>query len=236
MHLRPLALACVVAMALPATAQGEDGVFAGLDILGGMASGSSSTTNGGAPIAGGGVVDNVKFGNTVGIGGHIGYRFDPARSVFISYQHIRGDIGWNANFPLYGVSSRFDGTAISNAILGNVAYEIPLSGATAIRTTAGLGLTFNTLSGLVETDVATGLFLANPAAHTKISPIAQIGVGLRHKIAASTTLALDSTIAYAGGFETGKTRTGNLGVTEINPYKIDDVWRANLAASIRFKF
>ena len=34
----------------------ETGFFAGLDVLGGIAGGSSDTTNGGAPFAGGGVV------------------------------------------------------------------------------------------------------------------------------------------------------------------------------------
>ena len=50
------------------------------------------------------------------------------------------------------------------------------------------------------------------------------------------TLGLDASIAYYGGFETGNNRSGNLGITSINPYRIDDVWRANLGGSFRFKF
>lgn len=29
---------------------------------------------------------------------------------------------------------------------------------------------------------------------------------------------------------------GNLGITTINPYEIDSVWRANLGASFRYRF
>jgi hypothetical protein len=236
MHPGSLVLAFIAA-ALPATAfAGEPGFFAGLDVVGGIAAGSSGTINGGAPFAGGGVVNTVKFGKTTGIGGHIGYRFDPSASVFISYQHIQGDIGWNANFPAVGVASGFEGSAISNAVMGNVAYEFPLTTATAIRTTAGLGFTFNTLTGIAETDKATGIFLDDVADHTTIRPTAQIGAGIRHEIAPNITLGLDASIAYAGGFETGNTRRGNLGITDINPYRIDNVWRANFGASIRVAF
>lgn len=224
-------------VAVPVSAfAGERGFFAGPDVFGGAAFGSSSTTNGGMPAVGGGIVGDVKFGETWGIGGHVGYRFDPAMSAFISYQHIRGDVGWNAIFPLYGVSSRFEGSAISNALLGNIAYEFPLSAATTVKTTVGLGLTFNTLSGVVETDRASGLFLTDVANHTKIGAIAQVGLGIQHKIAQNVVVGLDGSIAYAGGFETGNIRSGNLGITDINPYAIDDVWRANLSGSIRFEF
>ncbi|ABE62556.1 conserved hypothetical protein [Nitrobacter hamburgensis X14] len=232
-----LGLAALATIAFPLSAFAtEQGFFAGLDVSGGAAFGSSRTTNGGAPFAGGGVVGNVKLGEVVGVGGHVGYRFDPAMSAFISYQHSRGDIGWEANFPLYGVSSRFEGEAISNAILGNVAYEFPLSDATSIRTTAGLGMTFNTLSQVVETDKPTGIFVADLANHTKIGAAAQVGLGLRHKIASNVVVGLDGLIAYADGFETGNARSGNLGITDINPYRIDDVWRATLSASIKVDF
>ena len=238
MTLRGLSgLAALVTIAAPLSAlAGEQGFFAGLDVAGGAAFGSSSTINGGAPFAGGGVVGNVKLGNFVGGGGHVGYRFDPAMSAFISYQHGRSDIGWDANFPLYGVSSRFEGAAISNAILGNVAYEVPLSHATSIRTTAGLGITFNTLSRVVETDKPTGIFLADLASHTRTGAAAQIGLGLRIKIAPNAEVGLDVLVAYAGGFETGSARGGNMGITDINPYRIDDVWRATLSASLKINF
>jgi hypothetical protein len=232
-----LGLAVLAAIACPVAASaGEPGFFAGLDVSGGTAFGSSGTTNGGAPIAGGGIVGDVRFGETWGIGGHAGYRFNPAVSAFVSYQHIRGSIGWTAAFPLYGVSSRFDGSAVSNAILGNIAYEFPLSDATTIRTTAGLGVSFNTLSGVVETDVASGQFLSNLADHTNAGAMALVGLGLGHWIAPNAEVGLDGSIAYAGSFETGNTRSGNQGITGINPYGIDDVWRANLSGSIRFEF
>jgi hypothetical protein len=232
-----LRLAVLATVVAPVSAfAGEPGFFAGPDVFGGMAFGSSSTTNGGAPAAGGGVASDVKFGETWGIGGHVGYRFDPAISAFVSYRHSRGDIGWNAVFPVYGISSRYEGSAISNAILGNVAYEFPLSAATTIKTTAGLGITFNTLSGVVETNKPTGEFLADLADHTRVSAIAQVGLGLRHRIAQNVVMGLDGSIAYAGGFETGNTRSGNLGITAINPFGIDDVWRANLSASLSVEF
>lgn len=237
MRLQSVVLVLAVSVSVPMTAlAGEDDFFAGLDLLGGVASGSSSTRDGGAPFAGGGVVDDVRFGETTGIGGHMGYRFAPDLAVSISYQHIRGDIGWNANFPLYGVSSGFEGSATSDAVIGSIAYETPLSDATVVRGTAGLGISFNSLSGVVETDRGSGLFLADVADHTKISPVAQVGAGLRHKITPNVALGLDALFAYSGGFETGNTRSGNLGVTDINPYRIDRVWRANIGASIRIAF
>lgn len=232
-----LGLVTLATIASPLSAlAAEPGFFAGLDVSGGAAFGSSSTVNGGAPFAGGGVVGNVKLGNFVGGGGHVGYRFDSAMSAFVSYQHGQGGIGWDANFPLYGASSRFDGTAISSAILGNVAYEIPLTDVISMRTTAGLGITFNTLSRVIETNKATGIFLADLATHTRTGTAAQVGLGFRYKIAPSAEVGLDGLVAYAGGFETGSARSGNLGITSINPYRIDDVWRASLSASLKIGF
>lgn len=156
MKIQSLVLAFMVLASGPATVSAaEHGIIAGLDVSTGIASGSSSTTDGGAPFAGGGAVTHVKLGEVTGIGAHIGYQPDPAVSVFISYQHVRGDIGWEAVFPLIGVASEFEGSAISNAV--------------------------------------------------------------------------------TGGFETGNTRVGNLGGTDINPYRISDVWRTSLVASIEFR-
>jgi hypothetical protein len=232
-----LILAVVVSLSFPVSALAEEtGFFAGVDVFGGTASGSSDTRDGGASIAGGGVVNDVKFGKTIGIGGHIGYRFDPAISAFVSYQHINGDIGWDADFPLFGVSSKFDGTAISNAILGNVAYDLPLSDSTTVGATVGVGITFNTLSDVVEKDEATGSFLADVEDHTKVSPIAQAGISVQHRITPHAVLGLNASFAYTGGFETGDTRKGNSGTTDINPYEIDDVWRASLGASAQYEF
>lgn len=237
MRLGSLTLAVVGVIAFPVSVfAGEQGFFAGLDVAGGAAFGSSSTTNGGAPFAGGGIVSNVKFGAVAGGGGHVGYQFDPAMSAFISYQYSQGDIGWDVAFPQVGAASRYEGTAISNAVLGNVAYELPLSDMTTLRTTAGLGVTFNTLSRVVETNKPAGEFLSDLASHTKVGAAAQIGLGLRRKIAPNIVAGLDGLVAYAGGFETGSTRNGNQGVTAINPYRIDDVWRATLSASIKVNF
>lgn len=223
-----------VAFSVCAFAQ-ESGFFAGVDVSGGTAQGSSSTTNGGAPFAGGGIVNHLKLGNTVGFGGHAGYRFSDL-SVFVSYQHIRGSVSWNADFPAVGVASNYAGYAITDAILANVAYDWPLTRALAFRASAGLGAAFNTLSGVVENDQATGAFLSNVGNHTQFSPAARIGIGLRYKPIRNMELGLDAAVAYTGGFRTADTRTGNLGVTQINPYKIDNVWRPSLALSFQYRF
>lgn len=237
MSSRMFVSAMVAAALLPVPALSEDkGLFIGLDGAGGMATGSSGATNGGAPFAGASVVDSVDFGETIGIGGHVGYRFNPALSVFVSYQHVRGDISWDADFPLIGVTSSFEGDAISNVVMGNIAYDRPVSEATSLTVAAGVGISFNALSAVVETDQGTGLFLADLAEQTRISPAAQIALGVRHRVASNVQLGLNLSVGYSGGFETGDTRTGNLGVTPINPYKIDDVWRASLGASMRFEF
>lgn len=233
MRLALLLCAC----ALPCTAVAEDaGAFGGVDVLGGVASGSSSTIDGGAPSVGGGIVGDVELGPTMGLRGHLGYRFDSSWSAFVSYQHIAGDVNWTADFPVFGVSSAFNGTAASDAILGNIAYDLRLSDTTVFRAAAGLGVSFNTLSDVIETDAPTGAFLARLAAHTTIAPTAQVEAGIEHAVTSNTTLGLGASLAYVGGFETGNTRHGNLGTTAINPYRIDDVWRANIAASIRVRF
>lgn len=233
-----LTASMVAGLVFPAAAfAGEGGVFAGLDIDAGLAAGSSGTTDGGAAIAGGGVVDNVRFGSTLGVGGHIGYRFgDNPLSVFISYSHISADVSWDAAFPLFGVASRFSGEAVSNLVTGNLAYDWALSDATLIQASAGLGLSFNRLSQVAEHDEATGIFLAHLADRTHTAPAARIGAAIRHRIAPGATAGLSTSVSYMGGFRTGNTRTGNLGVTAITPYRIDDVWRVSLGASIRLEF
>ena len=236
MRLGPLVLGVLAAVAVPVSAlAGEQGFFAGVDATGGMAFGSSGTTDGGAPSGGGGTVSNVKFGGMGGIGGHVGYQFDPALSASISYQHIRGSIGWDTNFAAGG-ATRFDGTAISNVVLANVAYEVPVSERTMLRTTVGAGLTFNTLSRVVETLPPGGQLNSILADHTEIGAAAQVGLGLRHTIAPNVVAGLDGLVAYASGFETGSTRNSNTGVSYINPYKIDNVWRAMISASIKVNF
>ena len=240
MQIKKLFLSAVLVATLPVAAQAKDqDFFIGVDVLGGVASGSSSTKNGGGVLPlfnGDGVVDHVHFGEMIGIGGHIGYRLNPTWSATISYQHFRGDVRWDATFPTYGGASGFDGKATSNVIIGHIAYTRPLSEATSASVKAGLGVAFNRLSKVAETDMASGLFVSDLAAHTKTSPTAQIGLGIEHKLTPGMSVGLDAAFAYAGGFETGNTRSGNLGVTSINPYKIDDVWRGTLGASLKVAF
>jgi hypothetical protein len=234
---RLLIFALIAVSLVPASASaGSTGFFAGLDLSGGTAFGSSKATDGGAPWTGGSVISHLKFGNTAGIGGHAGYRFDPAWSGFVSYQYVRGDVGWDAAFPMFGVASNFRGTAMSNVVMGNVAYDFALTEATSIRASAGVGLSFNALSKIVETDIGTGLFLSDVADHTRINPTVQISAGIQHRITRHAVLGLNASVSYIGGFETGNTRSGNLGITPINPYKIDDVWRTGLNASVRVEF
>lgn len=234
---RMLLPALVFSASVPASGfAGEPGFFAGLDVSAGMAQGSSDTRDGGAGFAGGGIVDGVKFGNTAGIGGHVGYRLDPSWSVFLSYRYVRGDIRWRAAFPAIGVASRFSGTALNHTVLANVGYEIPLTSATAFQATAGLGVAFNALAGVAETDEATSAFLSDVADHTQASPAARIGLGLRYAATRHATIGLDAALTYVGGFRTGNTRSGNLGVTPITPYDIDGVWRTSLSASAEVRF
>jgi len=236
--MRPVRLlsACLAA-GIPIAAVAEDiGPFGALDVVGGVASGTSSTTDGGEPFARGGVVDDVTMGPTVGLRGQIGYRFDSSWSAFVSYQHIEGDVSWIADFPAIGASSTFDGTATSDAILGNIAYDLPLSDVTVVKAVAGLGISFNTLSDVIEADAASGTFLARLADRTTIAPIVQVETGIQHTITPNAMLGLSASIAHVGGFETGNTRRGNIGVRAINPYRIDDVWRANIGVSLRVRF
>jgi len=237
MRLPSLVLACLALTGLPTAAPAQErGPFAGLDVSVGATDGSSSTTDGGAPFAGGGVVEDVDFGATTAIGGHLGYRFSPATSIFLSYQHLEGDVGWRVDFPLVDSSSKYDGSAVSDAVMANVAYERPLSDRVAVRATAGAGVTFNKLSDVVETDVDRGVFLADVATSTRQGAVARVGAGLRYRVTPRVALGLDASIAYFGGFETGDTRSGNLGITDIVPYEIDDVWRTSLGVSIGYEF
>lgn len=233
MYLRRLLTAVAVSVLTPISlcAQ-ETPFFAGIDVSGGFADGSSDTVDGG--YFGNGVVGNVEFGETIGVGGHFGYRFSPALSVSVAYQHIRGDVSWDARFP--AAASRFEGTAISDVLLLRGSYDMPLSQATTVGISAGAGLSFNTLADVAETDIASGTFLADIEETTEISPAFEIAAGLRHEITPRVALSLDAAVAYTGDFQTGDTRRGNAGVTPIGAYAIDDVWRASLGASLRVGF
>jgi hypothetical protein len=232
---RALLFTVFITCLFPASAFAADaGFFVGLDLTGGKAFGSSDQTDGGAAFGGGGVVENVDFGDTVGIGGHLGYRINEALSVSLAYQHIWGDVSWDANFPAISSVSAFEGTAVSDMILANVSYDMAVSDAISISPKVGAGLTFNTLSGVVETLKSTGQFLSDVSDATQISPVAQVEIGLRYNMAPNMSLNLGTALAYTGGFKTNDTRSGNLGVTPITPYEIDDVWRASLGASIDF--
>lgn len=223
---------------LPATGFAHaHGFFAGLDASGGITHGSSSTRDGGWPPAGGGIVSDVKFKHTAGIGGHVGYHFDSRWSVFLSYRYTRSDISWKATYPDLDEASLFDGKASSNTILANVGYDIPLANALVLSATAGVGVAYNSLHDVVETDAYdSSPFLSDVEDHDHTSTAAQLGVGLRYAATPRTTISLDFAATYQGGFRTGDTRSGNLGVTPINPYKIDDVWRMSLGASVVTRF
>lgn len=237
MTLKLLISALAATVFVPVLALAEDtDFFVGFDLSGETASGSPGTTDGGAPWAGGSVISNIKFENTAGIGGHAGYRFGPALSGFVSYQYIRGNVSWDAAFPRFSVASSFKGAAISNVIMGNIAADFALSDTTSLRASAGVGLSFNTLSNVVERVFWTEEFLADLADRTRIGPAARIGAGIQHKIAANAVVGLNASVSYTGGFETGSTRSGNLGITPIRPFRIDDVWRASLGASVRVEF
>lgn len=244
MRPRYLLLSAALSAALPAMLPGpalaETGpFFYGLEAVGGVARGRSNTTNGGGlpPLFGAdGIVESVRFGTVFGIGGHVGYRFDSTWSAVVSYRHVRGDVGWTAYYPSFGLSSAFDGDARSHAIIGSIVRDQPLSETSVMTLRAGLGVSFNRLSGIVETDPLTGDFISNLASHTRASPAAEIGLGFRHSLTPNATLGLDASVAYAGRFRTGDTRSGNLGVTPINPYTISNVWRGTLGASLNFTF
>ena len=213
-----------------------EGYFAGVDLSMGLAGGTSSTTNGGAAFAGGGTVYDLRFGQSFSVGGHVGYRFDPAFSVSLSYEHIRTAVSWNVDYPLVPGDSAFRGVAASNLLMGNAAYTHALTETTAIELRGGLGLAINTLSDVVESQIPTGTFLADLTQGTRFSPAAQRGIGLSQQLAPNVRLALGTSATYIGGFATGNTRTGNLGVTAITPYEIDHVWRANVGATLRIDF
>jgi hypothetical protein len=89
---------------------------------------------------------------------------------------------------------------------------------------------------VVETDQASGLFLADVASRTRTEPMAQLSLGIEHRISPGVSAGLTASASYSGGFETGDKRIGNLGVTDINPYRIGHIWRTDLAASLRLRF
>ena len=120
--------------------------------------------------------------------------------------------------------------------MANIAYDFALAQATTLRLSSGLGVAYNKLSGVDEHNVRTGRLLSHLESERKTNLAAQVGVGLRHWISANTEIGLDLLATYTGGFKTGDTREGNLGVTEINAFEIDDVWRASIGASVRYAF
>lgn len=234
-HLTASAMILLLFSPTLAAAQ-ESGFFAGLDLSAGAAFGSSTTRDGGAPWAGGGIVDKVSFGALSGVGVRAGYRFDPTFSTFGSLDFLRGDVRWRASYPLFGVQSTFEGAAVSTVIMGNLAGDFALGETTVLRARAGFGLSLNTLADIVETEMATGTFVADVAQRMRVSPAARIGVGIAQQIAPGAEFGIETGLTYVGSFETGDSRTGNLGATAIKPYRIDDVWAANVSASLRVEF
>jgi hypothetical protein len=86
-----------------------------------------------------------------------------------------------------------------------------------------VGVGFNTLSGVVETNKPTGEFLADLADHTKTDIIARVGLGLRHRIAQNVVVGLDGSIAYVGGFETGNTPLRDRRCLARKPQRFDQI-------------
>lgn len=224
------------AACLAASSAAAEGFFAGLDISGGTAFGKADGKDGGAPWAGGSEVTGLRFGPAIGVGGYAGYRINSAFALSASYQHLRGSIGWEAEFPRFGVTSIYAGTAATDLILGHASYHIPLGNRSAVELKAGAGLAINTLSSVAETDKGTGIFLADVENGSRTNAAGQLGVGLSHHFTSKVALGLSATASYVGGFETGDSRSGNLGVTPIVPYRIDDVWRINLGGTLRVRF
>ena len=63
MQQKSLLLSAALFVALPSMALADDqNFFVGLDLIGGIGGGTSSTKDGGAPFALGGIVEDVKFG------------------------------------------------------------------------------------------------------------------------------------------------------------------------------
>ena len=232
----PAALAAML-VASPVIAD-DTGFFVGGSVFAEKTFGSSSSTTGGALWGGGGIVDNVRFGTGAGGGLQAGYRFDDARAVFVSYDYSRSDVRWDAAFPLLGPSviSSFDGTAVSNALMGNFAYDFALSEATHLQASVGAGLSLNTLLKIRETVFNNGGFISNLENHTQISPVAQLGSSLTHHITPGITLSLNASASYARGFETGNSRSDNVVTTDITPYEIENIWRTKVGTALRFAF
>lgn len=228
-----LVAACLASS--PALA-GDAGFFADLELLSGAASGSSNTTDGGASWAGGGVVDNVRFGTAWGVGGHLGYHFDSNLSMRLGYRHLQGGMSWDATYPAYSIMSLFKGNAASDIVLTSLAHEFVLSEKTSFEASAGAGIAINSLSDILEMDQASSDIYAYLKDHTRLSPAAEIGASIRHQITANVSLGLSGSVIYSGGFETGTSRSVSNVDEPITPYRIDDVWRANLGVSARMSF
>ena len=226
----------VLAAATASPARGES-LFSGFDVSGGLAWGGSDTTDGGAAVAGGGTVHDVAFGSGIGLGGHLGYRLTSDFAVTLSYHYLQADVFWRADYALAGVGdSNFAGRAASHVLMGSGIFTHALSDATALELRGGLGVALNSLSNVEEIHAPDGQFLAVISEERQVSPAAEIAVGLSHAISPTMFLALETSATYVGDFSTGDTRTGNLGVTDIGRYSINDVWHGKVGAALRVDF
>jgi hypothetical protein len=217
--------------------ENQDGhFFAGVDVSGGMATGSSGTKNGGDSFGKGGTVNNLKFKETFGIGAHAGYQFTPALSAFLSYHHTSGDIHFDADFPNRYISTSIKGKAETDALLANVAYAWDLTDDTTIHASAGAGVAFNQLKGLVEHLKINGNFTSTLTDQTKAHPMAQLGIGVTHQLSKDLSASVAMSTAYVGNYETGNTRQYISKTRKITPYKINDVWRTQFTASVNYQF
>lgn len=224
----------VLLVTTPATA-GETGFFAGLNGGAAFRSGSSGTTDGGAPWAGGGTVSDVRFQTAFLVGAHAGYRFSPNLSAFVSYENISGGVAWQARFPTTTIVSRFNALATSQVVLANATFSHGLSDATKIDLTGGLGLATNNLTSIRETAPGFEAFVEEG---NQTSLAARAGIGLEHRIGRSVTFGANAALTYQGGFTTGGTRSAPaFNVTEaIRPYRLDDTWGVTVGAFTRVSF
>lgn len=89
-----------------------------------------------------------------------------------------GGVSWDAEFAMIAVTSHFEGRAISDVIMANIAFDRHLTEASSVALHAGLGLSVNRLSAIVETDVGTGIFLSDVAEYALVRPAARISIDI----------------------------------------------------------
>lgn len=225
----------IAASVLPnAALAADDSYFFGVEALHHWRHGSSNTQNGGDPAVAGGIVKEVKFSDANGFGANFGYRFDPHWSVFASYQYVKSDISWWADF-VTATDTNFRGDVTSHVALINLGYDFDLTDRTALQTSVGIGFSRNGMSNLTEHDRKTDAWQADLFGNTQTDFASQISAGISHKVTDNLSVQIKGKLDYVGGFETKDYRvyTSRL---DINPYVFDDVWSASIGASLKLSF